>query len=337
LRVTIKDLARELGVAVSTVSRALNGSYGVHPSTIARVHQKAEELGYIPDLGAKQLVGKKSHLIGVFTPEFESEVSPEFVEFFPPLHKLLRMHGKDVIIFSVPVKEYSSNQLNEWIVQRKLEGCVFMPAFSNHHPLMKDALALGVPCVNFGNTQGPRCSLVRSDDREGGRLAARLLLSSGHSKIGYIAGPRHLHHHLNRYGGFCEELRLSGVVHDATWVSYGDYSGSSGARAALELWERSPKMTALFCENDLMAMGAITALAQAGVRVPEEFSVIGYDGAFFTAYMNPPLTTLRHHISEIVIHATDLLLELLAGGEGRTVVIAPQLIERKSVLSRVNR
>ena len=207
MKVSIKDIAKELNLAVSTISRALNGSYGVHPKTIERVQQKAREMGYVPDLGAKQLVGKSSKLIGIFMPEFEFEATPEFHEFFPPLHKA--------------------------------------PA---------------------------------------GLAAA------------------------------------------------GDFSGASGARAALELYEKDPAITAICCANDLMAMGAIMALSQQGVRVPEDISVAGYDGAFFTAYTNPPLTTIRHANERIGIRAVEMLIELLNGGTGRRESVPPVLVERQSVV-----
>jgi LacI family transcriptional regulator len=329
--VTIKDIARELNMAVSTVSRALNGSYGVHPKTMERVRQKAREMGYVPDLGARQLVGKRSNLIGIFMPEFDFEATPEFGEIFPSIHKTLKMFGKDVIIFSVPFTAYQPNSLAEWVHMRNLEGCLFMPAFWKEHPLMKDALKLNVPCVNFGDTLGPHCSAINSDDREGGRLAGRLLIRHGHMRIGFIGGPEHLPICKDRYAGFCEVYTEHFGIHEPELVTIGDFSGSSGARSAMELWRRQPGITALFCANDLMAMGAIMELAKTGVRVPEEMSIVGYDGAFFTAYTNPPLTTVRDSHEQIGIRAAEMLMEILYGGTGKRKVIAPVMVERHSV------
>lgn len=332
MKVTIKDIARELQMAVSTVSRALNGSYGVHPKTIKTVRRKAKEMGYFPDLGAKQLVSRRSNLIGIFMPEFEFEATPEFVEFFPPLHKALKTLGKDAIIFSVPFLSYEPNKLAEWVNMRNLEGCVFMPAFWKEHPIMEDALKLKVPSVNFGDTVGPSCSLVVSDDREGGRIAGRLLVRNGHRRIGFIVGPEQLLICKERYAGFFDVLQEeAGIAHSPEWVAVGDFSGASGARAAMELWSRAPELTAIFCANDLMAMGAIMALSQAGVRVPADVSVVGYDGAFFTAYTNPPLTTVRHSIETVGVRAAGLLEEVLDGGAGRKETVTPKLLERESV------
>ncbi|GAB2697484.1 LacI family DNA-binding transcriptional regulator [Paenibacillus thermoaerophilus] len=331
-KVSIKDIARELGLAASTVSRALNGVYGVHPATIGRVRAKALEMGYVPDLGAKQLVGKSSGLIGVFMPEFEAEATPEISEFFPPLQQALKRLGKDAILFSVPHGRYAPGQLSEWVRMRKLEGCVFLPAFWRSHPLIQDALELRVPSVNFGDAVGPACSAAASGDREGGRLAGRLLTSYGHRRIGYIDGPPQLPICRERYAGFVEALAEAGIAHAPELVRAGDFSGASGARAALELRGTNPGgLTAIACANDLMAMGAIMALAQTGAKVPEDVSVIGYDGAFFTAYTNPPLSTVRHISEQMGSLAAELLAEVLNGAPGRRVIVPPALVERASV------
>ncbi|WP_040952216.1 LacI family DNA-binding transcriptional regulator [Gorillibacterium massiliense] len=337
MKTTIKDLARELGLAVSTVSRALNGSYGVHPETIERVRQKAMELGYIPNMGAQQLVGKSSKLIGVFIPEFEFEATPEFMEFFPLLHQALRSFGKDAILFSIPYPGdtgKTGSRLNEWIVMRNLEGCLFLPPFSTNHPLIRDALELNIPCVNFADALGPRCSIVNSDDREGGRMAARYLAEKGHRTIGYINGPGHLHICRERYAGFCEGLAEFGIAHSPDQAAEGDFSGTSGGKAAHMLQSTVDGMTAVFCANDLMAMGAMSAFAQEERRVPQDLSVIGYDGTFFTAYVYPPLTTIRHPYERLSTKAVELLMELLNGGTGRRVVIPPAIMERMSVSQR---
>lgn len=332
MRVTIKDIARELGIGFSTVSRALNHSYGVHPDTISLVEKKAAELGYVPNLGAKQLVGKKSGLIGIFMPEFEVEATPEHHEFFPPINKALRELGKDAVIFPVSHNRYRLGSLKEWVQQRNLEGGVFMPPFWRGHPLMKEALKLKLPSVTLSDVLGPQCSQVRSDDREGGRLAGQLLTEYGHRTIGYIDGPPGLSMCQERVEGFREAMANGAEPSSMKLLlAQGDFSGASGAFAVLGLLRDCPEITAVCCANDLMAMGAITALAKEGLRVPEDVSVMGYDGAFFTAYMNPPLTTVCHNNVRIGTRAVELLANLLNGGPSREERIAPSLVVRDSV------
>lgn len=328
---TIKDLAKKVGCSVSTVSRALNGSYGVHPKMIEKVQQAAKELGYVPNSGAKQLVTQRSNLIGVFFPEFGMESIRDFEDFFAPLRRALRLYRKEMLIFSVPFVGYREGSLREWVQSRNLEGCVFLQPFSKEHPLMKEALKLKIPSVNLGNSVGPRCSLVASDDDEGGRIAGTYLLSQGHRFIGYINGPEQVPICQQRYAGFRDALQSAGIVHDPSWVVTGDFSGASGASCAAQLLEKAPEITAICCANDLMAMGAMLELYRRSIPVPEQISVMGYDGAFFTAYTTPPLSTVRHCFDWIGTHAAELLIELLNGGAGRTVRFPPELLARESV------
>ncbi|MUT64669.1 LacI family DNA-binding transcriptional regulator [Paenibacillus sp. NEAU-GSW1] len=328
---TIQDIADKVGLSTSTVSRALNGSYGVHPRTIAKVQQAAMELGYVPNLGAKQLVTRKSNLIGLFMPELEKEFVREYDVLFASLRKALRLVGKDMLIFSVPVYDYKPNSLSQWVRMRNLEGCIFMQPFGKEHPLMKEALQLKVPAVSMGESVGIHCSLVRSDGCEGGRLIGRYLISQGHRKIGYVNGPVELPISQERYSGFCDALREAGITHDANLLAAGDFSGASGVDAVQLLLEREPELTAICCANDLMAMGVLQELHRIGIAVPGRISVTGYDGAFYTAYTSPPLTTIRHRAGQIGLLAAELLIELLHGGTARTVLMAPELVVRNSV------
>ncbi|RED56818.1 LacI family DNA-binding transcriptional regulator [Cohnella lupini] len=327
----IKAVAKTLNLSVSTVSRALNGVYGVNPATRQRVQETAKAMGYVPHLGAKQLVGKGSNMIGVFIPQFEFEASSGFVDMFSPLQMELQRYGKDALFFSVPFLNYPSNRLTECMSSRSLEGCIVFPAFSESHPIMREALDLQVPCVNFEDVVGHHCSSVISDDREGGRMAGAKLLSEGHRVIGYLNGPAHLRICKERYAGFCEALRDSGIEHKPSLVAPGDFSGSSGSRSAIELVNSNPDMTALFCANDLMAMGAIMALTKHGISVPGQLSIVGYDGDIFTAYTSPPLTTVRHSREATSSRAVQLLIELLEGNAGRREAISPELVERQSI------
>ncbi|KAB8129517.1 LacI family transcriptional regulator [Gracilibacillus oryzae] len=317
---------------MSTVSRALNRNYGVHPKTIQLVADKAKELGYIPNLGAQQMTGKSSQLIGVFFPEFDIEgVNPDFFELFPSIQKVLRDSGKDVIIFSVKLANYRKNLLTEWVRKRNLEGCVFLPGITKNDYILKEAQQLKIPVVNFGQVVDEKCSAIASNSREGGRLIAELLVSNRHTNIGFINGPEHLFICKERYAGFCEVLRKENITHNSSQVYYGDFNGKSGEVGAVQLINEFPHITAIVCANDLMAMGAITALSQKGIKVPDDISVTGFDGLYYTAYMNPPLTTINHSSKKIGIKAAEMLLEMLNSKNGYSHTINPVLIERQSV------
>jgi LacI family transcriptional regulator len=335
--VGIKSVAKVLNLSVSTVSRALNGVYGVNSATRKLVQETAKAMGYVPHLGAKQLVGKSSNMIGVFIPQFEFEASSGFVNMFSPLQQELQSNGKDALFFSIPFLNYPDLRLTECIGSRSLEGCIIFPAFSEFHPMMQEALRHQVPCVNFDDVVGPRCSSIISDDREGGRMAGRRLLEDGHRTIGFLKGPPHIRICKERYAGFCDALSEFGIKHEVSLLAVGDFSGASGARAAIELLENNPDMTALFCANDLMAMGAIMEYVRRGISVPKQVSIVGYDGDTFSAYTSPPLTTLRHVREEIGPRAVRMLMELMEGRPGRRDTVSPQLMDRQSIFSRLTK
>ncbi|MFC5530898.1 LacI family DNA-binding transcriptional regulator [Cohnella yongneupensis] len=328
--VGIKAIAEALQLSASTVSRALNGVPGVNPGTRRLVEQMAREMGYVPNLGAQQLVGKRSNLIGVFVPEFDHGKAL-FYDMFSSIQKALQSEGKDAIFYYVSFSNYAGQRLTESVHSRKLEGCILFPAFSERHPIMQEALKIRVPCVNFEGVVGPHCSAAMSDDKEGGRLAGQRLVEAGHRVIGYINGPPLARVSQERYEGFKEALTERGIAHAGSLIAEGNFSVESGAEAIMKLREAHPDMTAVFCANDLMATGAIARLQQEeGLRVPEHLSIIGYDDDMHGTFITPPLTTIRHGKPSVI----SLLMELLSGQPGRKVVAPPQLVERRSVASR---
>jgi len=327
--VGIKAIAEALRLSASTVSRALNGVPGVNPETRKLVEKTAKQMGYVPNLGAQQLVGKRSNLIGVYVPEFEHE-NVSFTEMFSSIQKGTQKNGKDAIFYYVPLVRYEGQRLIESVQSRNLEGCILFPAFDEFHPITQEALRIQVPCINFEGVVGPHCSSVLSDDTEGGRIAGSRLLDSGHRVIGYIDGPPQLRICKQRYEGFKKALADRGVSHREDLVAIGDFTAASGAAAAMKLLKTHPEMSALFCANDLMAAGAIARLQEEGLVVPDDISVIGYDDDPFAKFLHPPLTTIRHGKSPVI----PLLTELFEGKPGRLVVAAPELVERRTVADR---
>lgn len=324
--VGIKAIAEALQLSASTVSRALNGVPGVNPGTRKLVEDKAKEMGYVPNLGAQQLVGKRSNLIGVYVPEFDHD-NMSFLDMFSSIQKGLQREGKDAIFYYVPFAKYEGQWLIESVHARNLEGCILFPAFNEHHPIMQEALRIRVPCVNFEGVVGPRCSSALSDDREGGWIAGRRLLQAGHRVIGYVNGPPQLRISRERYEGVSEALAEAGVELPERLVAAGDFTLASGAEAVIRLRETNPDMTAVFFANDLMAAGAVQVMREQGWRIPEHLSVIGYDDDLLGRFLSPPLTTIQHGKAPIV----PLLQELLDGRPGRLVTALPRLVERSTV------
>ncbi|MBW5447964.1 LacI family DNA-binding transcriptional regulator [Cohnella sp. CFH 77786] len=331
----IKDIALRLQLSPSTVSRALNGMYGVSAATKARVLEAARALGYVPNLGAKQLVGKGSGLAGLFAPILEEFEHSGFLDFYNRMQQELRRYGKDTILFTLPYVGYTRGKLAEYAGSRGLEGCILLHPFGEGHPLVEEALSIRLPCVNFESVTGESCASVVSDDAEGGRMAGRYLLERGHRSFAYVDGPPSRVCR-ERLAGFREALKAGGIDPAGIWILQGDFSGESGANAAERIAERagSARPTAVFCANDRMAAGAVMRFAELGLLVPRDFSVIGYDGDAYGAYLNPPLTTVRHARLSICSMAATRLVEMIEGGSGTLDRVRPELVERKSVANR---
>jgi LacI family transcriptional regulator len=332
MSISIKDIARELQISASTVSRALNGAYGVSEKTRQLVLAKAQEMGYVPNLGAKELVNRRSNLIGIIIPETDFEVRPAFFETFPYITKTLRLYGKDTIILSFPPGSYNQGELQRSCIARNLEGVIVMPGFLEKHPILEEILRIKLPAVVMEeNTLGPHCSNIGTDEVLGAYTAVDHLIRLGHRRIGFVNGPMSMVSICKeRYAGYRKALEDNGIPYDEQRVINSDFTGTGGAKAARLLLERDPSLTAIFFANDLMAMGAISSLQREGIRVPEELSVMGYDGLFVGEYMNPPLSTIQANDAQIGINAAEMMIELINGQRGKSKRIRPSLINRGS-------
>lgn len=322
-------------MSVSTVSRALNGDYGVKPKTRALVLDAAKELGYVPNLAAKELVNQKSKLVGILIADSDYEARPAFFELLPYINKALALHHYRTIICTVSEIGYAKGELSDILISRNLNGCIVMSAFPSHHPIYDDIKRMDHPAVVLEQSVlGPNCSNLNTDEVMGAYMATRYLIERGHRRIAFVNGPESFEISRERLKGFLQAADEAGLPPDARPVLWSDYTGSGGQEAAYRLLRLHPETTAVFYANDLMAMGAISSLAEAGVQVPEQLSVIGYDGLYVGKYYNPPLASVVIDNPAIGTKAAELLLELIHGGSGRTVRVKPHLFQGKSVATQ---
>ncbi|XEC93631.1 LacI family DNA-binding transcriptional regulator [Paenibacillus tarimensis] len=332
MRVSIKDIAIKCSLSVSTVSRALNGDYGVKDRTRSRVLEAARELGYVPNLAAKELVSQKSRLIGIVLNDSEFEARPAFFELLPHINKTLALYNYRAIICTVNAHSYSKGELPDLLTLRNVSGCIILSAFRAGHPIYEDIKHMNHPAVVFESSVLTRtCSNINTDEIMGAYMATRYLIECGHRRIGFVNGSEHFEISRERLAGFrkaMDEFRLP--VSD-TQIVWSDYTGGGGKNGVELLLQRHPEITAVFFANDLMAMGAISSLAEIGVLIPEHLSVIGYDGLFICKYYNPPLATVVIDNPALGTKAADMLIELINGSRGKTVRIVPQLFRGKSV------
>lgn len=334
MRVSIKDIAKHSGFSVSTVSRALNGDFGVKPSTRATVLETAKKLGYVPNLAAKELVSQKSKLVGILVSDSDYEARPAFFELLPYINKTLALHNYRAIIYSLNANSYVKGDLSDLLSLRNLSGCIVMSTFPATFPIYEEIKSMNDPIVVLESSVLTRyVSNINTDEVLGAYMATRYLIDCGHRQIAFVNGSDGFEISQERLAGFRQAIEEAALPQKEIPILWSDYTGNGGKESMRQLLLHHPEITAVFFANDLMAMGAISSLAEKGIHVPQQLSIIGYDGLFIGKYYNPPLASIVIDNPVIGTRAAEMLLELINGGSGKMVRIRPQLFKGKSVQS----
>jgi LacI family transcriptional regulator len=305
---TIKDVARLAGVGLGTASRVVSGKGSVSPATLARVKKAIDDLGFRPSHAARALLSGSSQMIGVYIPVLSGT-------FYTPILQIidteLRAAGLHMVVaFGVGLgnERHQAIEGIEFLMERGCDGLIVM----TNALLEQDIAALG-------NKQGQLVALNHSfesipdqcftvDHVLGGRLAARALLDHKHREIAVVAGPARLADNVARMAGFMGELRENGIDTTKMWAAESDFSPAGGWAAAKELVESGHPCTALFCANDEMAVGALSYFQEAGIRVPHDLSVIGYDDTPSAEFSAPRLTSVHMPWREMTQNGLSALL-----------------------------
>ena len=299
---TIKDVARDAGVSVATVSRALNGAENVTPETRARVQVVAQALRYIPSSAARSLITRRTHTVGVLLPDLFGEY---FSELIRGIDLKARSRGLHLMVSSShgDAREAAS-------VLRAMHGRVDGLLVMTPH-IDSAAIAANLPAslpIVLINTRLPEDGLSSfAVDNRGGAIAmTRHLISRGHRLLAFIAGPDNNYEAQERLRGYRSAMAES-LPGTPGLVLPGDFTEESGWRAGSEIATLAQRPTAVFCGNDMMAIGCLAALAEAGLRVPQDIALAGFDDIPIARYVTPPLTTVRVRIAELGSLALDRL------------------------------
>ncbi|HEX6534182.1 MAG TPA: LacI family DNA-binding transcriptional regulator [Gemmatimonadaceae bacterium] len=311
--VTIKDVARAAGVSAATVSRVWNDSAVVSEDTRRHVREVAARLGYSPHGAARSLITRTTRTIGVLLPDLYGEF---FSEVIRGIDQTAQQHGFHLLVSS---SHDSRSEIEAALrsMRGRVDGLIVMsPDLDAQGALHAIGGSFPVVLLNAVAT-GESFDSITIDNRGGAAAMVRHLVALGHRRIAMIAGPERNYDSAERLAGYREALapatkRADRSAH-ASLVRHGDFSEASGHRAARAFLELEPRPSAIFAANDSMAIGALSALHEAGLRVPEDVAVVGFDDIPMARYMNPPLTSVHVDISDLGHRATERLLELLAG------------------------
>ena len=307
---TIKDVARLAGVGLGTASRVVRGKGSVSQAKLERVKKAIDTLGYRPSHAARSLLYGTSRMIGVYVPLLSGTF---YTSLLQVIDTELRGAGLHMMVAFGVSREDARRQAVEgvgFLVERGCDGVIVLTS-----PLEEDDLAaLGpkrarVVALNHGADSVDAQSFT-VDHRLGGKLAARALLDHGHRDIAIIGGPAGVADNIDRIEGFLDELAGAGIERAAVTIVERDFSSAGGRSAAQELLESGRRFSALFCANDEMALGALSWFHEAGIRVPQDVSVIGYDDAPSAAYSAPRLTSVHIPWREMTRNGVAELLNL---------------------------
>jgi LacI family transcriptional regulator len=327
--VTIRDVAAQAGVSVSTVSHVVNGTRFVEPDTEARVRAAISDLNYRPNSIARSLRRRSTATIGLLVPD---NSNPFFAEIARLIEDIGFDLGYSVILCNsdgLPEREAAYIDV---LLSKQVDGLLTISAGS-HPDFLNAVLAAGVPVVVVDRSaeEWP-VDQVLVDNEAGGFQAGAYLTRLGHRAIGCITGPRAATPSARRLDGFRRALDQAGIPLPDSAVIGGDFQYGGGAAAMKILQASHPNLTAVFASNDQMALGAINALQRAGLRVPADVSVIGFDNIPQSAAFYPALTTIAQPVEAVARACIERLIARIGGNREapNRLILNPELIERES-------
>ena len=331
---TIDDVAEMAGVARVTVSRVLNNVEKVRPETRDRVRRAIDALGYSVNHQARALASgtnRQIMLIHAHSPDLEPNSYYNAGLELGALRACSSL-GLDLVTRAVDPQDEDRSRLLTAILERdRPAGLILSPPLSDDIQFIQAAELVGVRvvAVSAGEDARNSVSAVGIDERAGGHAIGKHLTSLGHRRIGFINGPAEHRSAMLRYEGFLDALREAGIEHKP-WTASGDFTFKSGVEAAERLLRDNAGVTALACANDDMAAGAMLALHRAGLEIPNEISVTGFDDTPMSEVVWPPLTTIRQPIKDLTERAVHMLVENHASGSVRYAALPHELVVRES-------
>lgn len=318
MAVTLKDVALRAGTSPAAVSATLNGTLGkstrVSAETRERILAAAAELGYVSNAIAKSLATGRTGVLGLMMP-----YSSSFVEHDPFITNVTNGILAEAVRQRYNVMLYTATSEEEGdcaatMVDSRVDGVILVIP-PEESPVLVNCRRRNIPVVSVLRVpQSADEWVVNSNDYEGGRLATQHLIDFGHRKIAHISGNPHVTTTPERTRGYLDALRAADIEPDPRWLVHGGFSRDGGAEATRALLGlRTARPTAVFCANDLCAHGAIQAAQAAGLRVPEDLAVVGYDDTWYSTMTQPPLTTVNMAIETMGARAARLLIAQVEG------------------------
>ncbi len=331
MAVTMMDIARDLKVSVVTVSKALRNQGRISAATRKRVLRRAKELHYQMNWVARSLVTRRTYTIGLLLPEF---THPFFAEIARAVAQTVRPHGYHVIISYFEEDPELEVSEADSLLARQVDGLIIASAQPARCLDLFDRIqSRNVPYVLIDRPiAGLRASFVGVDNRAIGRLATEHLINRGCCRIGHLRGPE-IGIAAERYEGYRRELVKHGLRMHASYVAAAGRGDEMGYEGMQRLLRVRPSLDGVFCYSDPVAIGAIKAILEAGLKVPNDISVVGAGNVHYSDLLAVPLTTVDQGTCQMGARAAELLIErilLKRSARPKKILILPKLVERES-------
>jgi LacI family transcriptional regulator len=328
---TLLDIARDLNVSVVTVSKVLRNKGNISLRTRNRVLQRAKELNYQPNWIARSLVTRRTYTIGLLLPDF---THPFFAEIAKTIAETIRPHGYHVIISYFEEDPELERQESDCLVARRVDGLIIASAQSpDRREFFEQLRARKLPFILIDRPiAGVRASFVGVDNEAIGKLATNHLIAQGCRRIAHLCGPK-IGLATSRLDGYRAALEKHKLPVPPGFVVEAGFQDHTGYQAMRKLLGASPLPDGVFCYNDPVAIGAMKAILEAGLRVPEDIAVVGAGNVHYSDVLAVPLTTIDQGTCQIGARAAELLLEQISSKRPprpTKVLIAPKLVPRKS-------
>jgi LacI family transcriptional regulator len=326
--VTLEDIARKAGVSLSTASRALNDSPFIKEETKSKVKRIAKELGYEKNELARGLAKGSIKIISLVISDISN---PFFSEIARGVEDAANARGYGMILCNTDRDPEKEGGYMRMLKRSRVAGLILASATVDDS-YIKDLSQSETPLILISRTSKADTSYIIIDDFKGGLMATEYLVKLGHQRIGFIGGPKGLTSTMGRIRGYQKALKRNGIPLYKEIVRYADFTREAGYHAMREYLKLSKLPTAIFGANDMIALGVIEAVEEAGLSVPDDISVIGYDNISYASLPKIELTTIAQPIYDMGFAATEYILDVAEGGREKKLkrILKPQLIIRKT-------
>lgn len=331
---TIKDIAKKAGVSITTVSRALNDYDDVNAVTKKKILDIANEIGYVPNRSAQNLVKKKNNTLAIILSGLEPDGGKDNIIYrlLSGMYRYAESVNYEVVLYTTSSAHQREKTYVQFCKEHNIGGAV-LNGIKMDDPYFYELMESNLPCVLIDIlAHGENTSSISINNLEASREATELLIQHQHTHIGMINGRREAAVSLERFRGYTKALEKNKIAVNNDYIVYADYLEDKAYSKTMDLLKKYPKMTALFCASDMMALGAMKAVRQLNLRVPEDISIIGFDNIPLSEHMTPPLTTVDQDFYVMGEKAAEQLLKMIKKeAYKKNVLLQHKILERRSV------